>query len=480
MIGVNILELTNKYIKIINRFTDESIFLVGGPIRDYFLKKETKDFDIVIDDDIFKIAKKFADENGGSLVTLSKENEVVRVVFKKDEEITIDFSSMRGSNIYDDLANRDFTINSIAAEIKEGKADTNNLIDPFNGLRDIENGIIRGVTEHIFEEDPIRMLRAVRLMAELNFDITDETKELINKNSEKIKDISGERINHEIFKILSCKRSHYYFNLMDKHLNILDKVFPEIEPMKEVGRCKYHVVDAWNHSLYTMRVIEDIIYADGYFEDHLRVAYEEHTNRIYSNGHTRIQLIKLGALFHDIGKPGARWEDKTGRVRFRGHEIVGEEIMDNIAQRLKMSNKEKKFLCKIVRQHMWPLTLYKTNDVSGRALYDLFMNFGENTLDIILIGLADIIATRQLLNPNEEMGMYKVHAEYLANNYLTRFKHLEDISEFINGNDILENFNIEDKRMIGEILDSIKKAIFFGEIPLDKKRIFKYIGEQLL
>ena len=129
---------------------------------------------------------------------------------------------------------------------------------------------------------------------------------------------------------------------------------------------------------------------------------------------------------------------------------------------------------------MWPLTLYKTNDVSGRALYDLFKNFGESTLDIILIGLADIISTRQLLKPHEEMGMYKVHAEYLANNYLTRFKRLEDISHVINGNDILENYDIEDKRIIGEILDSIKKAIFFGEIPLERERILKYIEEQLL
>jgi poly(A) polymerase len=134
----------------------------------------------------------------------------------------------------------------------------------------------------------------------------------------------------------------------------------------------------------------------------------------------------------------------------------------------------------MVKEHMWTLNLYKTNDVSGRSLYDLFKNFGEDTLDIVLIGLADIISTRQLLNPNEEMGMYKVHAEYLANNYLTRFKQLEDISEVINGNDILERFNLEDKRIVGEILDSVKRAIFFGKIPLEKDRILSYIENHLL
>jgi poly(A) polymerase len=229
-----------------------------------------------------------------------------------------------------------------------------------------------------------------------------------------------------------------------------------------------------------MRTVEKIIYADGYFENHLRKAYEEHTGQIMANGHTRIQLIKLAALFHDIGKPKARWVDNTGRVRFRGHEIVGEEIMVDICDRLRLSEIEKTFLCKIVKEHMWPLTLYKTNDVSGRALYDLFKNFGEITLDIILIGLADIISTRQLLKPHEEMGMYKVHAEYLANNYLTRFKRLEDISDIINGNDILEKFQIEDKTTIVNIIDSVKKAIFFGKIPLERERILKYIEECLV
>ena len=129
---------------------------------------------------------------------------------------------------------------------------------------------------------------------------------------------------------------------------------------------------------------------------------------------------------------------------------------------------------------MWPLTLYKNNDVSGKALYDLFKNFGDSTLDIILIGLADIISTRKLSNPEEEMGIYKIHAEYLANNYLTRFKKLESISEVISGDDILDNFEIEDNKVIGEILDSVKKAIFFGKMPLERDRILKYIDEKLI
>lgn len=475
--------LINKYLMEISDLTDKDIYLVGGAVRSYILGNDINNIDIVVQDDGIRLAKKFVENRRGTFVPISEEYGIGRTIIKNnenDKKTIIDFCTIKGRDIYEDLSNRDFTMNAMAIKINKREVNFNEIIDPFNGIDDIKKGIIRETNDKVFENDPIRMLRAVRFMAQFGFDMTDTSYELINKNSERIKEVSGQRISDELFKILGFKRAHYYFNLMDKQLNILNKIFPEIEPMKEVGKCKYHVVDAWTHSLHTMRVIEKIIYANGYFEKHLRKAYEQHTAEVYSNGHTRIQLIKLAALFHDIGKPGARWVDETGRVRFRGHEIVGEEIMANVSDRLKLSNREKKFLCKIVKEHMWPLTLYKTNDVSGKALYDLFKNFGDITLDIILIGLADIISTRQLLNPDEEMGMYKVHAEYLANNYLTRFKRLQDISDTINGKDILENFNIEDKRVIGEILDSVKRAIFFGQIPLERDRILKYIEEYLL
>jgi poly(A) polymerase len=126
---------------------------------------------------------------------------------------------------------------------------------------------------------------------------------------------------------------------------------------------------------------------------------------------------------------------------------------------------------------MWPLTLYKENDVSGRAIYDLFKNFGEDTLDVLLVSLADIIATRKLLHPHEEMGMYKVHIEYLANNYLTRFRELMNLSHVLNGNEVMEHFDIEDGKVVGKILEDIRKAIFFGKIPPEKERALQYIEE---
>ncbi|WP_432406313.1 CCA tRNA nucleotidyltransferase [Wukongibacter sp. M2B1] len=471
---------TNEYIEEISKLTDKDIYLVGGSVRDYFIKKDISDFDIVVEGDAANISESFASLRRIMVIPLDKNNKIFRVVLNIDgKKTTFNFCSMKGKDIHQDLSKRDFTMNALAVKIEDGKIDFEHVIDPYNGVQDIKNSIIREVSGKVFEDNPIRILRAVRFMSQLNFDISNEICDLIKNNSKRIKEIPGEKLSNEIFKILEFKRAYYYFNFMDKHLDILGEIFPEIQPMKEVGRCKYHVVDAWTHSLHTMRVVEKIIYSDGYFKKHLKNAYEKHTSQIIANGHTKMQLMKLAALFHDIGKPKARWVDEAGRVRFRGHEIVGAEIMADISDRLYLSKKEKKYLCKIVKEHMWPLILYKTNDVSGRALYGLFKNFGESTLEIILIGLADIISTRQLLKPHEEMGMYKIHAEYLANNYLTRFKELQNISHIINGDDILKEFNIKDEYIIGDIINSVKKAVFFGEIPLEKDRIIEYIKEQM-
>lgn len=471
---------TNEYIEEISKLTDKDIYLVGGSVRDYFIKKDISDFDIVVEGDAANISESFASLRRIMVIPLNKNNKIFRVVLNIDgKKTTFNFCSMKGKDIHQDLSKRDFTMNALAVKIEDGKIDFGHVIDPYNGVQDIKNSIIREVSGKVFEDNPIRILRAVRFMSQLNFDISNEICDLIKNNSKRIKEIPGEKLSNEIFKILEFKRAYYYFNFMDKHLDILGEIFPEIQPMKEVGRCKYHVVDAWTHSLHTMRVVEKIIYSDGYFKKHLKNAYEKHTSQIIANGHTKMQLMKLAALFHDIGKPKARWVDEAGRVRFRGHEIVGAEIMADISDRLYLSKKEKKYLCKIVKEHMWPLILYKTNDVSGRALYGLFKNFGESTLEIILIGLADIISTRQLLKPHEEMGMYKIHAEYLANNYLTRFKELQNISHIINGDDILKEFNIKDEYIIGDIINSVKKAVFFGEIPLEKDRIIEYIKEQM-
>ncbi|WZL73427.1 HD domain-containing protein [Clostridiaceae bacterium 35-E11] len=461
----------------LSRCIPSEIYIIGGCLRNYLLNRGCKDIDIVLEKNAVQAAKEFAKYHQAQLVTLDEKAGMARVIFK-DKGLIIDFSDMKGCTIQEDLRNRDFTMNALALKVRrDGVFYFDDIIDIFQGRDDIKNRKIRVVNENAFKEDPLRMLRAVRFMAELDFDLEENTMHLIRKHASEISQVVGESVSHELFHLLESQRTHYYFTFMDNELNLLDKIFPEIVPMKKVGQCDYHVVDSWRHSLYTLKQVEKIIYAYGYFECHVAEAYEKHMQEIVGGNHTRKQLVKLAALFHDIGKPGSKWIDEYGKIRFRGHEIVGMEIMGEISERLNLSGKEKRYLCKMVKEHMWPLALYKMNDVSGKATYDLFKNFGDDTLDVLLIGLADIISTRKLLNPHEAMGMHKIHAEYLANNYLTRFKTIMDISDIFDGEDIIKNFEISDEDMINELFEEVRKAIFYGIIPPQKDSALRYLVE---
>lgn len=450
------------------------IYLVGGALRDLLLDRRIRDFDFAVARHHRKLIEAIIHWREGTLVVLDEERQIYRIVLK--ENITLDFSPMRGENIQEDLSQRDFTINAMAYNVKNGwPLDKKKILDPFNAVKDLQAKILRHVSNKVFQEDPVRMLRAVAFMAQLNFQLHKNTKILIQNHRNKITTVAGERVVEELFKILKEKRSYYYFNLMDKDLYLLECIFPEISEMKEVGQCKYHLVDSWTHSIYTMKLVESYIYAENFFEDYIAKAYQDHFSEIIAGDHQRFQLIKLGAFFHDIGKPSARWIDEAGRVRFKGHESVGAEIVKEYSNKLRLSGREKEILYKYVALHMWPLVLYKKNDVSGRTLYKAFNETSEETLDVLLIALGDIIATRKILEPYEEMGKFKVYIEYIASNYLTRYKPIENIGYIITGREVIEALNISQGTKVGEILQEVKRAIYFGEISPNKEEAISYI-----
>ena len=464
-------------IKTINN-TETDLYIVGGAIRDFLLNRPIEDIDFVIKNNIKEVVENIAHSLKSSYFALDEKRNTYRIHLR-DSNLNLDFSQMRGSTIEEDLSMRDFTINAMAYPINLGwPIEIDKIIDPSNGKGDLRSKTIRFVRDSAIQDDPIRIMRAVRFMSQLEYEVDGQTLKELKKNGHLITSVVKERIIKELFLILAEKRSFFYLNFMDKHIQLLDKIFPDVIEMKCVGECKYHVVDSWTHSIYTLKMLETYIYASSFFEEHIKKAYDEHTSEILAGNRTRLQLLKLGALFHDIGKPSARFEDPDGRVRFRGHEVTGAEIVKKYAEEYMLSNKEKSILYRYVLSHMWPLELYKKNDVSGKTLYKMFMETGPETLDILLIGLADIVATRRLLDPEEEMGVFKVHIEYIANNYLTRFKEVENISNIFSGKEIMETLNIPEGKEVGEVLEKIKMAIYFAEIPATKAGIIKFLKSE--
>ncbi len=460
------------YLKEWEKENKEEIYLIGATVRDFLLKRETSYFDFSLKLMAEKAAKEIKKHLGGILHIEGEEYKV----YIKEGNITLSFRNRREKEIEEVLKNRVFTIDAMAFKVEDYFDLTEEkILDFFQGIKDLKNKAIRHTDKAVFEKNPINMVKAVSLMSLLEWDIDEESEQLIRENAALLSSSCFKEIGEEVFKILKSHRSYYYFSLMDKHLHILDKIFPEIIPMKSVGECKYHVVDSLTHSIYTLKIAENVIHSNGFFEDHVKKAYEVHCSEKIGENRTRLDLIKLGALFHDIGKPGARKVDETGRVRFRGHEIIGAQILRNIAQRFELSDEEKNILYKYAALHMGPLVLYRNNDVSGMSLYKMFSEGKNETLDILLIGYADIVATRKLLDPEEEMGMFKVHIEYIANNYITRYKELEDISDMITGREILDLLKGNFVHLTPNIIEEVKKGIYLGKIPRDKNRVIEYI-----
>lgn len=203
---------------------------------------------------------------------------------------------------------------------------------------------------------------------------------------------------------------------------ILEKIIPEINKMKLVGECKYHVVNAYDHSINALKEFEGILNQDDFLPSHLKFKVETYLNTRVDFNLNKLEILKLGVFLHDIGKPASRTVDDTGRAHFRGHEKVGADIALELGKELQLSSEVVDTLCKYIRNHMILLVLFKTNDMSKDKLFDIFEELGEDIIGIVLLGYADIVSTRRLLDPNEDMGVIKTYMEYVLTNYLYKYK----------------------------------------------------------
>ncbi|MEG1870926.1 MAG: HD domain-containing protein [Peptostreptococcaceae bacterium] len=220
---------------------------------------------------------------------------------------------------------------------------------------------------------------------------------------------------------LSCEDTSREFEKLDE-CRELEKVIPKINEMKKVGECKYHVVNCFDHSINALREFEGTIKDKDFFPSHLKDKIWAYLNTSEDNGVTNLEILKLGIFIHDIGKPDAKTVDENGRVHFKGHEKLGGDIAIKLANNLGLTGKSVDRLFNYVRCHMLLLVLYKRNDLTQDNLFDIFNKIGEDTIGIMLLGYADIVATRKLLNPNEEVGTIKTYVEFILTNYEYRYK----------------------------------------------------------
>jgi poly(A) polymerase len=442
-------------------------YIVGGFIRDWLLGRQTNDVDIAVDGNALSIAGDVAKELGGKFVLLDEANGIARVMVK---EWHLDFSSFSGG-IKSDLARRDFTINAMATELSQLKANSSlKLIDPFSGKEDLENRIVRAVSDQIFQVDAVRLLRAVRLAAELDFAIEPETEGLIHRYSQPITEIPGERVREELLRLLTLPKAAHHLKYLDQ-LGLLLALIPELKESKGVEQPTVHFWDVFDHSIQTVAAVEFLIRESDWeygSRGILTIApwsdtIEAHLSQEISHGSNRKVLLKLGGLLHDIAKPRTKSIDDTGRARFLGHAKQGAAMTASILERLRFSNREITLVENLVYYHLRPAQMANKELPTQRAIYRYFRDTDDAGIDILILALADYLASR---GPLVSMGEWERHCQLI--NYILAEHDKQQVKispvKLVDGHDLINTFGLTPGPLVGKLLAIVHEAQASGEL----------------
>lgn len=455
------------------------IYLVGGAVRDHFLRRTTYDYDFVVSRDALEIGKKVADQLRGAFFPLDEARDTARVIHYLPDgtQQVLDFASFRGSDIEKDLLARDFTINAIAVDLQADEK----LLDPLSGMNDLRSGMIRACSADSFVDDPLRVLRAIRQASAFGFRIHPETINLMRQEVSRLSGISAERIRDELFRILMLDRSATSIRIMDT-MGILEFVLPELLSLKGVQQSPPHHDDVWTHTLSVVNQLERLInvlaekhdpeasanWVYGFASVQLgryRKQIAEHMGKSLTADRLTKALVLLAGLYHDIGKPMALSNDEDGRIRFFEHEIIGSEIVARRGRNLQLSNNEIGYLKTVVRHHMRPLLLVNSGiPPSRRSIYRFFRDTGAIGIDICVLSLADTLAT---YGPAVPKGLWTDHLavtrSLLAAWWEQPEKEVTPVA-IISGGDLIEKFGIKPGPLVGELLEMIREGQATGQI----------------
>ncbi len=384
------------------------VYLVGGAVRDALLGHPTHDLDFVLSGNVMKISRDVADAIGAAFYPLDEARLTARLVLipaDGDRQI-VDFAAMRGPDLESDLRLRDFTINAMAVSM----GDLFKLLDPLGGAADLRARILRACSANAFQDDPVRILRAVRLATAFSFYIQKETRKSMRQAVSGLPQVSPERLRDELFRIMGGPKPAAALASLDI-IGALAQVLPEMPALKGVDQSPPHVYDVWNHTLGVVNKLNDLLAVlDMPFKRRMaenvtlgqaslqlgryRRQIHEHLSVRFTPDRSRRMLLFLAALYHDAGKPVTRQVDETGRIRFFEHDAIGAEFAGKRARQLRLSSEEVERLKTIVRHHMRPLLLAQTGqDPTRRAIYRFFRDTKDAGVDICLLSLADTLAT---------------------------------------------------------------------------------------
>lgn len=458
--------LTHPVFKVVSQITSEkgiTAFVIGGYVRDLIIGRPSKDIDIVVLGNGLELAQLSAEKLRVKKVSLFKNFGTAHFAYK---DLDVEFVGARKESyrsdsrkpivedgtLQDDQNRRDFTINALALSLN--KETFGDLIDPFNGLKDIELGIIRTPLDPdiTYSDDPLRMLRAIRFATQLNFKIENKSLESILKQSDRLKIISQERINEELNKIILADAPSRGFVLL-KSTQLLHQFFPEM-----IALVGIETIDGKSHK-------------DNFY----------HTLEVLDNVAKKSDSLWLrwAAILHDIAKPPTKRFDKEIGWTFHGHEDLGARMVPRIFTRMRLPLDQKmKYVQKLVRLHLRPIALVK-GTVTDSAIRRLLHEAGDDIEDLMVLCNADITSKNEF-----KVKKYKQNFEIVARK-LKEVEEKDQIRNFqppVTGELIMKTFGVGPCAEIGIIKSQIKESILEGTIPNEYEAAYSEmmrIGKEL-
>ena len=430
-------------------------YAVGGCVRDLFLERNTTDIDIMVVGNGVDFARKVAERLGAKTVIpyekfgtalIPYRDYDIEVATARSEEYQEDSRKpvVRQADVQTDAKRRDFTINAMAISINQNTF--GELHDPFNGKEDLKRELIRTPLDpaETFSEDPLRMMRAIRFATQLRFDIEGDTLIAIERERERIVIVSQERITAELMKILASPKPSVglYLIYESRLLEIILPEFAEMDGVEEVNG--YHHKDVLRH---TFEVVDNI---------------SENTDKLE---------LRLAALVHDIAKPQTKRFRKDVGWTFYGHDEIGARMMEKFCKRLRLPKSTKKYLEKMTRLHLRPISLAQEG-VTDSAIRRLLVDVGEDLNDLITLCRADITSK----NPRR-VRRYMSNFDRVVRR-MAEVKEKDSMAEFqspVRGDEIMEICDIPPGPVVGKLKNAIEEAILEGEIPNDHDAAKEYL-----
>ncbi len=459
------LEIKDKILEIIGAEADKAgyeIYVIGGYVRDFILGKQSTDIDIMVLGDATEFAhiaaKKFKTElnavykNFGTALLMVTDNGVeYKIEFASARKESYNRNSRKpevvDANLEEDISRRDFTINTLAVSLN--KKNYGELIDLYNGVEDIRNGIIKTPLDPLktFDDDPLRIMRTIRFASRLNFKIEEKTYQAIISMKDRLKEaevVSTERITDEFLQILMTDKPSIGLDLMFK-TGVMAIVFPEISIMAGIEQRKdYHHKDVFYH---TLQVVDNI---------------SPKTDNVW---------LRFTALVHDIAKPKTkRFVEGTGWT-FHGHEEAGARMMKKIFLRMKLPLTQLPYVEKLVRMHLRPIPLAK-DEVTDSAIRRLAAEAGEDLVDLLTLCRADI-TSKNITKVSKFFKNYELVEKKIVE--VQEKDNLRNFQSPVRGEEIMEYFNIPPSREVGIIKKKIEEAILEGEIPNEYEEARKFM-----